>query len=59
MTKPWLKHYGTQIPETIDPDSYASVVDMMLEACETYGDRDAFSNFGATQDLRGSGIAIA
>lgn len=49
MHKPWLKHYGEQIPETIDPDSYDSVVDMMLEACERYGNRVAFSNFGATK----------
>jgi long-chain acyl-CoA synthetase len=47
MQKLWLKHYGADIPETIDPDGYDSVVDMMLEACETYGDRVAFSNFGA------------
>ena len=49
MQKPWLKHYGESTPETIDPDSYGSVVDMMLEACETYGDRVAFSNFGASK----------
>ena len=46
MQKPWLKHYGTAIPESIDPDSYVNVVDMMLEACEKFDDQVAYSNFG-------------
>ncbi|MDH3751664.1 MAG: AMP-binding protein, partial [Gammaproteobacteria bacterium] len=49
MQRSWLKHYGANVPETIDPDSYDSVVDMMLEACEQYGDRMAFSNFGTSK----------
>lgn len=49
MEKLWLGEYGDTIPETIDPDNCDSVVDMMLEACETYGDRVAFSNFGASK----------
>jgi long-chain acyl-CoA synthetase len=47
MDKPWLQHYSNNVPETIDPDQYANVVDIILEACETYSDKVAFSNFSA------------
>ena len=47
MKKPWLKNYGDRIPETIDPDSVPNVVDLMLGACNEFGERVAFSSFGA------------
>ena len=46
MNKPWLQHYGNDIPQSIDPYRYNNVVDIILEACERFGDKPAFSNFG-------------
>ncbi len=46
MTKPWFSQYDEGVPHEIDADSIANVVDMMLEAGETFADRDAYSNFG-------------
>ena len=47
MSKPWFKQYDPWVPTDIDPDQYESVVDMLLEAGERFGDKIAFSNFGA------------
>ncbi len=46
MAKPWIQHYGESIPEKVDTSRYANVVDMLAEASELYGDRDAYSSFG-------------
>lgn len=46
--KPWLAHYPEGIPETIDPEAYHSVVDILDESIERYADRPAFSNMGKT-----------
>jgi long-chain acyl-CoA synthetase len=35
------------VPTDIDPDQYASLRDIFDEACAAYGNRPAFSNFGA------------
>jgi long-chain acyl-CoA synthetase len=43
--KPWLSHYQ-DIPETINPDAYPSVVAMMDEAIGKYPDRIAFHCMG-------------
>ncbi len=47
MEKLWLKNIDPKIPQEIDADSHASVWAMAQEAITTYGDKDAFSNFGA------------
>lgn len=47
MEKLWLKNIGPEIPQEIDADSHASVWAMAEEAIAKYGDKDAFSNFGA------------
>lgn len=46
--KPWLAHYPEGIPETIDPEAYRSVVDILDESIDRYADRPAFSNMGKT-----------
>lgn len=44
MEKIWLKHYPAGVPETIDPDHYASLLDILEESIEKYGDKTAFVN---------------
>lgn len=41
MEKVWLKHYG-DIPEEVTYDQYGSMIDMIEEAVEKYGDKPAF-----------------
>lgn len=52
MTKPWLKHYGDDIPHEVDLSAYRNVVDMLHEAAETYGDMSAYASFGGTLSYR-------
>ena len=47
MSKPWFKQYDPWVPTEVDPDQYANVVDMLLQAGEKFSDHVAFSNFGA------------
>ena len=49
MTKPWFEQYDPWVPEEIDAEAYDSVVDIMMEAGERFGENVAFSNFGATK----------
>lgn len=44
--RPWLKHYGNEIPHEIDADCYSSISDLLDEAFKNYSNRVAFSNFG-------------
>lgn len=46
--RPWLAHYPAGVPETIDVDTYASLVDVVEEAFERFRHRPAFRNFGRT-----------
>ncbi len=46
--RPWLAQYPAGVPETIDVDSYASVVAVIEEAFERFRHRPAFHNFGRT-----------
>ena len=47
--RPWLATYQANgIPETIDADAHASVVELMDEAMRQYADRPAFRAFGRT-----------
>jgi len=46
--RPWLDHYPDGVPETIDVDSYDSLVAVIEEAFERFRHRPAFSNFGRT-----------
>ena len=49
MSKPWFDQYDPWVPQEIDADAYASVVDILLEAGERFKDKVAYSNFGATK----------
>jgi len=45
--KPWLASYGS-IPKEINPDAYASVVEMMEQAMRRFADKPAFRCAGQT-----------
>ncbi|WP_286261692.1 long-chain-fatty-acid--CoA ligase FadD [Thalassotalea atypica] len=48
MEKIWLeKSYPPGVPHEIDPDKYASIVDMFNKYVRVYADRAAFINMGA------------
>ncbi|RUO19319.1 long-chain-fatty-acid--CoA ligase FadD [Aliidiomarina iranensis] len=44
MEKIWLKRYPNGVPTEIDPDHYASLVDIFEESVKKYKDSPAFSN---------------
>jgi long-chain acyl-CoA synthetase len=51
--KIWLeKSYPPGVPFEIDPDKYASIVDMLHKYTEVYADRAAFINMGAQISYR-------
>jgi Acyl-CoA synthetases (AMP-forming)/AMP-acid ligases II len=41
LHKPWLDHYPEGVPAEIDPDSHASLVDLLDKACERHASRIA------------------
>jgi len=44
----WLNSYPPGVPTDIDPDAYASLKQLLEEACARHGHHTAFSNFGET-----------
>lgn len=48
MQKPWLSQYQDGVPEKINPDEHASLVELFEEACRKYRDRIAYVNYGST-----------
>jgi len=48
--RPWLKSYPAGVPETVDPGTYDSIVDLCAEATSRFADRPAFRNLGKTID---------
>ncbi|RUO78031.1 long-chain-fatty-acid--CoA ligase FadD [Idiomarina seosinensis] len=44
MDKIWLKNYPAGVPETIDPDHFSSLVDILEMSVEKYADKTAFVN---------------
>lgn len=46
MEKNWLKHYDPRVTPEIDPDRYASIVDILDESVAQYGDKTAYINMG-------------
>ena len=40
--RPWLANYPQGVPATIDPDSYASINDVLQGAIDKHRDRVAF-----------------
>ncbi|PWI34345.1 long-chain-fatty-acid--CoA ligase FadD [Vibrio albus] len=52
MDKPWLASYPGDVPETIEPDAYPSLVEMFEESVRNYADQPAFVNMGAVMTFR-------
>lgn len=46
MNKIWLSSYPTGVPETINPEKYASLVSMFEDSVRRYADRPAYINMG-------------
>jgi len=52
VEKVWLKSYPPGVPAEINPEQYASLKDLIEEACSKYAARPAYSNFGHTITYR-------
>jgi long-chain acyl-CoA synthetase len=52
VDKPWLSRYPEDVPETIDPDAYPSLVEMFENSVRNYADQPAFMNMGALMTYR-------
>ncbi|MGL6025923.1 MAG: long-chain-fatty-acid--CoA ligase FadD [Vibrio sp.] len=52
MDKPWLSCYPKDVPETINPDQYLSLVEMFEQSVQKYADQPAFMNMGAVMTFR-------
>ena len=52
MEKAWLKRYPENVPETIDPDKYSSLVDMFEQSVQKFADQPAFMNMGSVMTYR-------
>ncbi|MCM5679059.1 long-chain-fatty-acid--CoA ligase [Schlegelella sp. S2-27] len=48
MNKVWLKHYPEGVPHEIDPDQYASLVELLEESFRKHRDRAAYKFLGKT-----------
>lgn len=46
LEKIWLDSYPKDVPATIDPDTYASLVDVFEESVQKFADAPAFANMG-------------
>ncbi|EPF7652691.1 long-chain-fatty-acid--CoA ligase FadD [Vibrio vulnificus] len=52
MEKPWLSRYPSDVPETINPDQYESLVEMFEQSVQIYADQPAFMNMGSVMTFR-------
>ncbi|MDV6317182.1 long-chain-fatty-acid--CoA ligase FadD [Idiomarina sp. HP20-50] len=52
MEKIWLKNYPAGVPETIDPDHFASLVDILEQSIEKYAEKTAFVNMDAEMSFK-------
>ena len=48
MEKIWLKSYPSQVPAEINPDEYASLVDLFQASCKEFSHLPALTNLGTT-----------
>jgi long-chain acyl-CoA synthetase len=48
IARPWLASYPGVVKPEIGPIEYASIGDMMVKSCETFGSRSAFTCMGKT-----------
>ena len=47
MLRPWLEHYPPDVPAEISIEPYASLPDLLDQACQKYGSRTACTAMGA------------
>ncbi|MDW6016530.1 long-chain-fatty-acid--CoA ligase FadD [Vibrio plantisponsor] len=52
MDKPWLSRYPSEVPETINPDQYPSLVEMFEQSVNRFADQPAFINMGTVMTYR-------
>ena len=52
MEKVWLKRYPADVPAEIDPDQYASLVEMFEQSVARFADQPAFINMGQVMTFR-------
>ncbi len=52
MEKVWLKRYPADVPAEIDPDQYASLVEMFEQSVARFADQPAFINMGQMMTFR-------
>ncbi|SON50040.1 long-chain-fatty-acid--CoA ligase FadD [Vibrio tapetis] len=52
MDKVWLNRYPSDVPETIDPDVYPSLVEMFEQSVNKFADQPAFMNMGSVMTFR-------
>ena len=50
--RPWLKNYPEGVPHDIDLAKFSSLVEMLEDSFERYGDRTAFESMGLAMDYR-------
>jgi long-chain acyl-CoA synthetase len=50
--KPWLVHYPDNVPATIEPNQYQSLLEMFETAVAKYSDQPAFVNMGSVMTFR-------
>ena len=48
MQKTWLSQYQEGVPDKINPDEYASLVELLEKSCEKYQHNVAYINYGST-----------
>ena len=48
MEKIWLKNYDPRIPAEIDPDRYASLIDIFEQSAKTFASNTSYINMGAS-----------
>jgi len=52
VDKPWLSRYPSEVPETINPDQYPSLVEMFEQSVNRFADQPAFINMGTVMTYR-------
>ncbi|MGB2080038.1 MAG: AMP-binding protein, partial [Vibrio sp.] len=52
MDKIWLDAYPEDVPHTINPDEYSSLVDLFEKSVANYADQPAFVNMGSVMTFR-------
>ncbi|UCZ75143.1 long-chain-fatty-acid--CoA ligase FadD [Dickeya zeae] len=52
MEKIWLARYPADVPAEIDPDRYASLIELFEQAVARYADQPAFINMGEVMTFR-------